>query len=73
MFTFRYESQQWQSASNDPKICERLAAREEILRQRKHHRGLLIDFDYAKLIEENPAISEGERTVCGLGYCNVLF
>ncbi|KAG6369752.1 hypothetical protein JVT61DRAFT_13622 [Boletus reticuloceps] len=60
-YNFDYESSTWPTLSENTDICTCLAERGEVLKKCKYHQGFLIDFNYAKFMDETPTISEGER------------
>ncbi|KAG9309566.1 hypothetical protein JVU11DRAFT_10546 [Chiua virens] len=50
----------WPIHSNDKTICQCLAVCNTIIQQCNFRHGLLIDFNYAKFLDQELLVSEGE-------------
>ena len=66
MYVFDYGKHCWPIQLKDPKVSNRLSAREEIIQKHKFCHSLLINFDYVKFLNGNSFVSGGEQMVCRL-------
>jgi hypothetical protein len=59
-YVFDYKSNIWPVLSSSETFRACLSEREEVLKKCNYRRRLLIDFDYAKCMDETSPVSEGE-------------